>query len=143
MVMNRRDARAGGAPISFLLIIVILGFPGALLAQSTSSGKLHFKTGKEVFQSGCITCHGPDGRGTPKSTLGFEPPTTFPDFTDCNATAREPNHDWKAIITYGGPARGFSEIMPSFVEALTSGQIDMVIQYLRSFCRETSGREAS
>lgn len=95
-------------------------------------------TGKEVFSGGCITCHGPDGRGMPKTTLGFEPPSTFPDFTDCNATTREPNRDWRAIVSYGGPARGFSEIMPSLMEALTTEQIDMVLQYLRTFCREPS-----
>jgi hypothetical protein len=74
----------------------------------------------------------------PKTTLGFEPPSTFPDFTDCNATTREPNRDWRAIVSYGGPARGFSEIMPSLMEALTTEQIDMVLQYLRTFCREPS-----
>jgi mono/diheme cytochrome c family protein len=124
------------ATITLALAAIIL--PGLLSAQSAGSGKMEFNTGKEVFERGCITCHGPDGRGTPKSTLGFEPPSTFPDFTNCNGTTREPNHDWKAIITHGGPARGFSEIMPSFLEALTSGQIDMVIEYLRGFCKESS-----
>jgi hypothetical protein len=72
----------------------------------------------------------------PQTTLGFEPPATFPDFTDCNATTRETDVLWRAIIHDGGPARGFSEIMPSFREALTGEQIDMVISYLRGFCRE-------
>ena len=102
------------------------------------SGGSSAAAGREVFRRGCITCHGPDGRGTPRSTLGFEPPSTFPDFTGGKATAREPNHDWKAIITDGGPARGFSEIMPSFAEALTAEQIDELVQYLRSLCRESS-----
>jgi len=118
--------------------VAIFGFGAILLSQSASSGTQKLDTGKDIFFGGCITCHGPDGKGMPKTTLGFEPPSTFPDFTDCNATTREPDRDWKAIVTYGGPARGFSEIMPSFVELLTSEQIDMVIQFLRSFCRETS-----
>jgi hypothetical protein len=46
--------------------------------------------------------------------------------------------DWKAIITNGGPARGFSEIMPSFADALTTDQIHLVVEFLRSFCREPS-----
>jgi mono/diheme cytochrome c family protein len=92
--------------------------------------------GKDIFRKGCITCHGPDGKGMAKSTIGFEPPATFPDFTGCQATSREPNGDWRAIITNGGPARGFSEIMPSFGEALSGTQIDQVIEYLRSLCRE-------
>jgi hypothetical protein len=46
------------------------------------------------------------------------------------------NVDWKAVIRDGGPGRGFSPIMPSFAEALTSQQMDAVIAYLRGFCRD-------
>jgi hypothetical protein len=41
---------------------------------------------------------------------------------------------WKAIIAGGGPARGFSEIMPAFGELLSSDDIDDLIAYLRRFC---------
>ena len=95
-------------------------------------------TGKEIFQAACIGCHGPEGKGMPQTTIGFTPPSTFPDFTDCGSTTREPNADWRAIIHQGGPVRGFSEIMPSFTEALKPDEIEKVIQYLRTFCRETS-----
>jgi mono/diheme cytochrome c family protein len=95
-------------------------------------------TGKAVFQAACAACHGGDGTGTPQTTAGFTPPDTFPDFTDCNATSREPNDFWKAIVHGGGPARGFSEIMPAFEESLSSAEIDSVVQYLRGVCREPS-----
>src|SRR5262249_11415115 len=39
-------------------------------------------------------------------------------------------------IHQGGPARGWSEIMPSYADALTLAQIDKVMQYLRSLCTE-------
>jgi hypothetical protein len=42
------------------------------------------------------------------------------------------------VIVHGGPTRGFSQIMPSFGEALTSEEIDEVIIYLRSFCLSRS-----
>jgi hypothetical protein len=42
--------------------------------------------------------------------------------------------DYKAVVVHGGPFRGFSQIMPSFGEALTDKQIDEVISYLRGFC---------
>jgi len=73
---------------------------------------------------------------TTKEIAGFERPRTFPDFTACDQTTPEADTTWKDIITNGGPARGFSEIMPSFGEALTSQQIDDVISYLRSLCRD-------
>jgi mono/diheme cytochrome c family protein len=91
--------------------------------------------GEKIFKSGCVACHGSDGRGTSKTQAGFEPPRTFPDFTRCDQTAMEPNVNWKDVIVNGGATRGFSQIMPSFKEALTSQQIDDVIAYLRTLCR--------
>jgi hypothetical protein len=94
-------------------------------------------TGEEIFKAACIGCHGPDGTGQPQTILGFEPPPAFPDFTDCNGSTREKTSDWSAIIHDGGPARGFSEIMPSWKEALTTEQINKVIGFLRSRCEES------
>jgi len=93
------------------------------------------EAGKQIYKAACTPCHGPDGRGTPKPTSGFEPPRTFPDFTRCDQTTPEANIAWKAVIAHGGRSRGFSEIMPSFGEALNSQQIDDLIEYMRSFCR--------
>src|SRR3954471_2681876 len=98
--------------------------------------ELKLETGQEIFQAACIGCHGPGGRGQPQTTLGFEPPPTFPDFTDCNGSTRERVGDWQATIHEGRPARGFSPIMPSFAEALTIRQIELVTQYLRTLCPE-------
>jgi hypothetical protein len=93
------------------------------------------KNGERLFKSGCITCHGADGRGAPQTLTEFQRPNTFPDFTRCDQTTPEPNSVWKDVIVHGGPSRGFSQIMPAFGELLTSDQIDDLITYLRSFCR--------
>jgi hypothetical protein len=114
----------------FALIPMIAGI---LLAQSKVAD--HAK-GRDIFRSSCAACHGADGRGAPDATRGFETPKTFPDFTTCLATAREQDRFWSAIVHNGGPARGFSEIMPSFREALTADQIAQVMDYVRGFCRE-------
>lgn len=42
------------------------------------------------------------------------------------------------MIRDGGPSRGFSQIMPSFGEALTPDEIDKVVEYLRTLCRDDS-----
>ena len=123
-----------------LRIAILSGFlifysATALLAQEQSTSALHLDSGEKIYRAGCTACHGPDGRGTPKAIAGFEPPDTFPDFTRCDQTTAEPNSSWKAIITHGGPYRGFSQIMPSFSEALTEKQINQVIRYLREFCK--------
>lgn len=126
----------GGGGRRAALSLVLAGLGAAALAQAPAGGGPKLQTGKEIFQAACAGCHGPDGRGMPQTTVGFERPPTFPDFTDCKGTAREPNRDWKSVIHYGGPQRGFSEIMPSFTEALTPDQIDKVVEYLRGLCRE-------
>lgn len=93
--------------------------------------------GDQIYKAGCAACHGEQGRGSPKSIIGFEPPSTFPDFSKCDQTTSEPDSNWKAIITNGGAYRGFSQIMPSFSKQLTSQEIDEVIAYLRGFCRNS------
>jgi mono/diheme cytochrome c family protein len=113
------------------LILVCLLAP-AVFGQTS---KLKLSTGKEIFQAACAGCHGPDGKGAPDTQVGFDKPATFPDFTECSQTTPELDVDWKATIREGGYGRGFSRIMPSFRDALTSAQIDLVIGYLRSFCR--------
>jgi len=107
-------------------------------AQNTTSEALKLDTGKEVFEAACVACHGHDGKGMPDTTVGFEKPKTFPDFTQCEQTTPELNVDWKATIRHGGHARGFAPIMPSFADALTSEQMDKVVVYLRSLCTNKS-----
>jgi len=108
----------------------------AFHARSASDTQLQLNTGKQIYQAACIACHGSDGKGTPTTVAGFDKPRTFPDFTQCSQTTPEMNRDWKALVRDGGPFRGFSQIMPSFRDALTSEQMDKVIGYLRQFCTE-------
>jgi mono/diheme cytochrome c family protein len=115
----------------FIAVLVLLLASFLLGQESSAAGQ---KSGEQIYKSACVACHGSDGRGTPKSIAGFEPPRTFPDFTRCDQTTPEDNTTWKSIITDGGPSRGFSQIMPSFGEALTAEEIDRVIAHLRSFC---------
>jgi len=65
----------------------------------------------------------------------FQRPSTFPDFTDCSGTTPELDVGWKATITQGGHGRGFSRIMPSFGDELTSAQVDAVIRAGHRFAR--------
>lgn len=102
------------------------GAPGAAPRQ--------LRSGREIFQAACVSCHGPDARGAPQTTVGFEQP--LPDFTDCRFAVREADADWHAVVRGGGPARGFSEIMPAFGEALSREEIEQVLAYLRGFCRD-------
>jgi mono/diheme cytochrome c family protein len=110
------------------------------VAYSQTASDLNLETGRQIFEAACAGCHGADGKGQPVSTLGFEPPATFPDFTDCNGSTRESTLQWSSVIHDGGRARAFSEIMPSFGPpkdpALSDDEIMKVIRYVRSFCAE-------
>lgn len=120
---------------AFLLSVTILVSGRThLLAQGPQGFSGPLKTGEQIYKAACAACHGTDGRGTPQSIAGFTPPRTFPDFTRCDQTSPEPNSTWRAVVTYGGPYRGFSQIMPSFREALSDEQIKAVVHYLRNLC---------
>ena len=119
-----------------VIVVVSLFAPFLLIAQTAVKGQLQLRTGDEIYREACIGCHGPNGEGQPKVIVGFDPPPTMPAFTRCDQTTPEFNRDYKAVIRDGGPERGFSQIMPSFRDALTSEQMDMVIQTLRGFCKE-------
>jgi mono/diheme cytochrome c family protein len=120
----------------WVLLVTFALFGGAIRVAAQSPGAANLRSGKEIYEAGCAGCHGGDGKGAPQSTIGFEKPSTFPDFTQCSQTTPEDNRTWHSIIRNGGPSRGFSQIMPSFSEALTREQVRAVIQYLRGFCKE-------
>ncbi len=121
---------------SLLAALALTGGGRTARAQSAENATSGLTDGKAIFQAGCAGCHGPDGKGAPQSTIGFDRPATFPDFTACDQTTPELDVDWMATIHDGGRGRGFSRIMPSFSAALTRRQLEAVIRYLRGFCRE-------
>ncbi len=81
-----------------------------------------------------MTCHGPDGTGSPKSMVGFD--VGVPDFTDCAFSTAEPDPDWQAVVHEGGPIRGLDRHMPAFGDALSPEDIALAVGHLRTFCTE-------
>src|SRR5581483_5037497 len=125
---------------AFLLFLggvtLVFCLPTAGHAQYLAySFKSDVKNGERIYKSGCVSCHGKDGKGAPESISAFERPDSFPDFTRCDQTTAEVNTAYRAVIEHGGPTRGFSQIMPSFAEALSSQEVDDLVAYLRHFCR--------
>jgi mono/diheme cytochrome c family protein len=120
----------------FLLVLLSL-FPAAVVRAQYLGYAFHadVERGEAIYKSACTSCHGPDGRGAPKTIAGFEQPRTFPDFTRCDQTTPEVNSAYKDVVAHGGPNRGFSQIMPAFGQALTSEEIDDVVAYLRTLCK--------
>jgi hypothetical protein len=121
----------------FAIAISSAGMASGMHGERMRTVALHARpseTGEQIYRSTCAACHGADGRGAEKTTVGFDVP--LPDFTDCNFASREANSDWTAIVRDGGPVRSFTRIMPAFRDLLTPDQIRNVIGYIRHFCSD-------
>jgi mono/diheme cytochrome c family protein len=94
------------------------------------------RNGAELYEWACAACHGHDGRGQPRSRVGFE--TALPDFTDCSFATPEPDADWVTIVQRGGPVRAFDRRMPAFGEALPQTALQQILDYIRGFCTDAA-----
>jgi mono/diheme cytochrome c family protein len=88
--------------------------------------------GKDIFETNCAVCHGPAGYPDPDSPLVKNLGVVPANFSDPLFNSREPSSDWKIVITHGGPALGFSEMMPAFGESLGEDDIDTVLAYIKT-----------
>ena len=122
---------------SILLSVFVTACLGvARVSSAQTAVQQPERTGADIYQAACAACHAPDGKGQPQSVLGFEPPDTFPDFTDCAVASSEPDFIFQAVIHLGGRVRGESHIMPAFADVLTDAEIDRVVEHLYSLCAE-------
>ena len=92
------------------------------------------RTGKQVYDTVCIACHGADGRAG--VNLELEKIRKPPDFTDCAFANREPDRGFLAVAHGGGPARGFSPLMPPWGSAFTEQELSLAISHIRGFCKD-------
>jgi len=104
----------------------------ALFTLAPLAAVAQARSGAELYEWACAACHGHDGRGQPRSRVGFETP--LPNFTNCSFATPETDADWAAIVSHGGPVRSFDRHMPAFGEILSAAEIQRVLEHLRGFC---------
>lgn len=131
--MSRIRPYIGGVGVLAIVALSATLVSAAQQEQRTAPGG---RSGREVFETTCIACHGPDGRGTANPVLTKI--LTLPDFTDCNFAVREPSADWLAVAHNGGPARGFSPLMPPWGTLYTTDELERAVAHLRTFCADDS-----
>ncbi len=106
----------------------------AIVAVSTSvsaeSGPS--TTAERLYDTHCVSCHGPGGNLNPDSPvvqgLGVVPAN----FKDPLFNSREPGEDWEMVIEHGGAALGLSDKMPAFGDVLTEREIETLVHYLKA-----------
>jgi hypothetical protein len=115
------------------LVAMLAGVVG-LAAPAAAQPSTAPRTGRQVYESVCIACHGPDGRGG--VNLELEKTIKPPDFTDCAFAAREPDRGFLAVAHDGGPARGFSPLMASWSSLFTEEELGLAVSHIRTFCTD-------
>lgn len=125
--MSRQRGVSFGAFVLPALLLAV-----CLPASAQDAGRP--RSGKEVYDSACIACHGPDGRGGVNLELEKIAPT--PDFSDCAFAVREPDRAFLAVAHLGGPARGFSALMPPWEGTFTDEELQLAVSHLRTFCTD-------
>ncbi len=108
----------------------LLASPLPVAGQTAGSGR----TGRQVYESVCITCHGPDGRGGVNPAI--EKLVQLPDFSDCGFANREPDRGFLAVAHDGGPARGFSPIMPPWGGTYSEHELALAVTHIRTLCTD-------
>jgi hypothetical protein len=122
-----------GAPFGvsgYLVATLVALVPARVAAQGTTPAR----TGRQIYETVCVTCHGPEGRGG--VNLELEKVVPLPDFTDCAFAAREPDRGFVAVAHGGGPSRGFSPLMPPWGAAFTEDELGLAVGHLRTFCTD-------
>jgi hypothetical protein len=116
-----------------LVRVCVVGVLALVLGPQDVAGQE--RTGPDLYAAACAACHGADGRGMPRSTVGFDVP--LPDFTDCSFATVEADADWMAVAHDGGPARAFDRRMPAFGEALSAAELQRTLDHVRRFCSDS------
>jgi mono/diheme cytochrome c family protein len=125
--------------VRFLLASVLVLFAADVAAQGLGAGSNALpanRTGQDIYNATCITCHAADGTGSPKAVVGFD--AALPDFTDCAFASAEADLDWYSVVHEGSPIRGLGTHMPAFGDALTPDDIRLAVSHVQSFCTDRS-----
>lgn len=130
MVTVRKRARSVSACIAAALFFILTA---PHLAAADDADRMR---AAKTYQMNCAVCHGPTGYPDPDNpvvqALGVMPAN----FSDALFNSREPSSDWFLVIKHGGPALGFSEIMPAFGEQLSDEEIVEMVAYLKTLAGE-------
>jgi mono/diheme cytochrome c family protein len=85
--------------------------PAAPAAPAAAAGGDASAEARQIFESRCVTCHGPEGAGNGPASAGLTPPPR--NFQDPAWQQSVTDTHIEQIVQYGGAAVGRSPAMPS------------------------------
>jgi mono/diheme cytochrome c family protein len=127
----------GGSAAGLVIGVLALALWSRAGAAPTAPREL--ASGRQLYATHCVACHGESGRGDGPSAAGFA--TKPSDLTDGRLMNPLPDEFLVSVILHGGPAEGLSPNMPPFAGYLGDTQARDVVAYLRSIAQPpfTSG----
>jgi mono/diheme cytochrome c family protein len=98
-------------------------------ASVHAADKGNAESGKQLYQTRCAICHGPDGKAAIPAAQALNPkPRDHTDGTYMNQLSHE--HLFK-VVKNGGPAVGKSPLMPAHSD-FNDQQVQDVVAYVRT-----------
>lgn len=119
-MMSRSAWVTGGLLVGWLAIACGRGGGGASVERqadpspasgAVAGGTIDSAAAKEVFNTRCAACHGPEGLGNGPGAAALNPKPR--NYHDKHWQAKVTDEDIKKTITYGGAAVGKSPMMPA------------------------------
>jgi mono/diheme cytochrome c family protein len=113
--------------------------PAAAPAPGTGSGEpseAAEEEAEQIFETRCVTCHGPRGEGNGPASAGLTPPPR--NFTDPTWQTSVTDDHIEKIIKFGGAAVGKSPAMPANPDLMAKAE---VVAALRAHIRELGGND--
>lgn len=114
--------------------VIGLGLALVATAAAAQQAATPTRSGREVYEAVCASCHGPDGKAGVNPNI--EKIAAPPDFTDCAFANREPDRQFLAVAHEGGPARGFSPLMAPWGGVFSEAELQLAVTHMRTFCTD-------
>lgn len=90
--------------------------------------------GATNYTSLCVSCHGQEGKGDGPAAVALTPKPR--DFTDCEVVGAITDEGLFKVIKEGGIATGKGAAMPAWGEVLGDEEINDLVAYIRSLCKQ-------
>jgi mono/diheme cytochrome c family protein len=120
---------SGSRQLTFIVLAFLLA-PGSFAAPLVAQERGNTTRAKELFDSSCVACHGPKGKGDGPAADSLNPRPR--DLTNPNYLRSLSDQEIFDVIKGGGWSVKKSPLMPAWGHAFTDKEIWNLVAYVRS-----------